>query len=77
MGKVRLGRKFIEAAKRMPALSHSREGEPFDIEQSEVAKWLCSQPGVMQYVFDKASNNGLIEYDRESGTWQGSDAELA
>lgn len=56
----------------MPPLPHRRrDGEPFDIERSEVADWLCGQPSVRQYVFDLANGYGLIEYDPDSGTWRG------
>lgn len=76
MEKIRLSRKFIDAARRMPELPHA-SGSVFDIQKSEAAKWLCSQPGIMQYVFDKANGNGLIEFDAERGTWQGVDHGLA
>jgi len=62
-------------AKRMPPLRHKVEDEPFDVRESEVARWLCSQPSIMQHVFDKARGGrggvGAIEYDAESGTWRG------
>lgn len=58
----------------MPPLAHSSKADaPFDIRESEAARWLCSQPSIMQYVFDKASTNGLIEYDPVTGTWRGVD----
>ena len=67
--------KRLDAARRMPKLRHRVPGEEFDILDSEAATWLASQPEIRQYLFDKAKQLGLIRYDRESGTWQGSDAE--
>lgn len=65
----------FDCAKDMPPLRHSAPGEPFDIEDSEVARWLCSQPSIMQYVFDKVSSCGkgmrFIEYDPATGLWEG------
>ena len=45
----------------------------FDIRKSEVAKWICSQPEVLQKIFDMANRKGLIEYDSETNTWKGID----
>ena len=65
-------------ARRMPALRH-KTGTTFDITESEVARWLCSQPSVMQRVFDMAAHasgaDGLpfIEFDPETQTWKGTD----
>ena len=69
-------RKGFKVAARMPELSHwsgKGEGEPFDIERSEAARWLCSQPEIMTAVFDICKGNRLIAYDGESGTWHGTD----
>jgi len=69
---IAIGR-AVDVARTMPPLRHSLPGHPFDIERSEVARWLCSQPGIMQYVFDAAKNAGTIAYDPETGTWRGVD----
>ena len=66
-------RKF-DCAKTMPTLRHRLDGEPFDIDRSEVIDWLCEQPEIRQYVFDKARSAGAIVYDAESGTWSGADS---
>lgn len=71
-GSKRLAR-FAEAASSMPPLSHLKAGEPFSIERSEAARWLCSQPAIMQFVFDAAKERGLIEYDAETRAWRGSE----
>lgn len=69
----------LAVAKQMPPLRHKVDDRPFDIRRSEVAQWLCSQPSIMQYVFDKVGSGagglGVIEYDAETGTWQGVDWE--
>lgn len=41
----KLDYKFWECARKMPPLQHVKS-KPFDITQSEVAKWLASQPEV-------------------------------
>ncbi len=61
------------AARKMPELRHSIPGQPFDIRESEVVRWLVQQPEIMQYVFDKLNYSGDIVYDRERGTWKGAD----
>ena len=68
-------RRSLDAVRTMPSLRHSIPGEAFDIRKSEVASWLCSQPEVMQYVFDQANYTGSIVYDVETGTWAGADHE--
>lgn len=64
---------FLNAAKYMPRLSHKKPNMQFDIRKSEVAKWICSQPEVLQKIFDMANRKGLIEYDSETNTWKGID----
>ncbi len=67
----KLSANFTEPASTMPALPHSIAGKAFDIRDSEAAWWLCTQPRIMQYVFDKAKDNDLIVYDAETGMWKG------
>ena len=62
-----------DRAKRMPRLRHSVPGEPFDIDKSEVAAWLVSQPEIRQAVFDLAKESGKIIFDSETRTWVGVD----
>lgn len=69
--------KKLDCAKKMPSLSHSSKIDtPFNIRESEAAQWLCRQPSIMQYIFDKANANGLIEFDQATGFWQGIDAAI-
>ncbi|MCH4181384.1 MAG: hypothetical protein LKF44_08345 [Atopobiaceae bacterium] len=68
--------RIFGCARDMPTLRH-KTGDEFDITRSEVARWLCSQPSVMQRVFDMAAHasgtDGLpfIEFDPETRTWSG------
>lgn len=64
---------FLNAAKYMPILRHKKINMQFDIRKSEAAKWICSQPEVLQKNFDMARRKGLIEYDSETNTWKGVD----
>ncbi len=70
-------KKQFRVAASMPELRHSIKGEPFSIGRSQVARWLCSRPEIMQAVFDICRENSLIRYDPESGTWSGTGEELA
>lgn len=63
---------FLNCAKNMPPLTHSIS-VPFDITKSDVAKWLVSQPDIMQKVFDMACNKGLIKFNSTNKCWQGVD----
>lgn len=65
-------KQFREMLSEMPPLRHSMQTEdPFDIEHSEVAKWLISRPAVMQFIFNKATSTKCIEYDKTTGLWSG------
>lgn len=70
-------KKQFRVATAMPSLQHSIKGEPFSIVRSQVARWLCSRPEIMQAVFDICRENGLIRYDPESRTWSGAGEERA
>ena len=61
---------FLKCTAFMPPLLHST-AKPFDINQSEVAGWLASQPEIMQKIFEMASRKGLIVFDENTGRWQG------
>ena len=64
---------FLDCVKQMPPLRHSVPGRKFDITESEVATWISTRPEVMQKIFDTARYQGVIEYDTETGKWQGVD----
>nr|DAN91094.1 MAG TPA: hypothetical protein [Caudoviricetes sp.] len=63
---------FLECARQMPPMKHIKS-EPFDITQSEVAKWLVSQPDIMQKIFDMTANHHVITYDVKTQTWRGAE----
>jgi len=67
--------KNYDVARTMPPLRHSTHGpgEMFDIQKSEVVAWIKSQPKLMQLVFDKILERGLIVFDSETKTWRGRD----
>jgi hypothetical protein len=70
--KVRIRSHFVEIASHMPALSHWPDrSKPFDYQDSDVCHWLLSQPGVKQWLFDKARNMGAIVFQPETETWVG------
>ncbi len=64
---------FLNCLRKMPPLRHSIPNVPFDIMNSEAARWIASQPEVVQKMFNMASNRKVIEYDRDTGKWQGAD----
>lgn len=64
---------FLESVKQMPPLRHAIPGKEFDISESEAAVWISNQPEVMQKIFDTARYHKAIEYDPQTGKWQGVD----
>lgn len=71
--------KELDIARRMPPLYHKLPGENFDINKSEVAKWLVNQPDIVNYVVNRikaaGTSNPLICYNPSTGKWQGVDYE--
>jgi len=65
----------LQAARKMPPKFHRYPGTVFDISESEAARWLCRQPEILQYVFDRCSDAGLIVFDPETRMWHGADFE--
>lgn len=68
--------KRFEVAKKMPPLKH-KLNDRYDVEESEVIKWLISQPDILNYIFDAVRGNGRREspiiYNPDTETWQGVD----
>lgn len=58
----------------MPPLENGAGGGTFDPMESQAMAWLSSRPEIRSYVFDKAKQYGLIEFDRETKTWKGVDS---
>lgn len=67
----RMNYDFLDCVKNMPPLSHARTGKEFDINDSEAARWIANQPSVLQKIFDMARYQKVIQYDPETGTWEG------
>jgi len=61
----------LQVALRMPPLYHTVPGREFDILDSQVVRWLVKQPGIAQYVFDKARE--YLRFDQETRKWEGRD----
>jgi hypothetical protein len=60
---------MLAAAKAMPLLGHYPRGRPFDIMESDVARWLCDQREIRQFIFNYVKRHGAICY--EDGRWVG------
>lgn len=65
--------KILEIVKRMPLLRHSIPGEDFDIQKSEVMKWIMQSPAAWNYIWNNIKQSGAVIYDSDTGTWQGVD----
>ena len=63
----------MEAARKMPPLSHFVRGEPFDIMRSKAAEWLSRQPEIRQWLWNIAKKHGSIILDLENHVWHGAD----
>jgi hypothetical protein len=70
--KVQHSQKF-ETISEMPPLHHKLPGQEFDWSKSEVMRWMMNQPKVCDYLFTRAVNAGLIEYNNATGKWTGRD----
>jgi len=69
--------KNLDITKTMPPLHHTVPGEEFDIEKSEVVKWLVGQPEILNYVINRIKGgkgqSPYIVYNSGTETWQGVD----
>ena len=63
--------RMLEAAKAMPLLDHYQRGRPFNISESNVARWLCERPEVMQFVFNYVRRHQSIVF--VEGQWCGAE----
>ena len=62
---------FLEKASKMPEFSHSVEGQPYDVNNSQVVRWLIEQPEVKEYLMEKARAYGAVEFDTKTMKWRG------
>lgn len=64
-------KKLLDSGKFMPPLYHKLPDEEFNIKKSEAVQWLINQPDVLSYVWDRFKQSEDIEYNQETGKWQG------
>ena len=62
---------LIAVAKNMPKLHHSVNGEEFNIQHSEVIKWILQHDEAWEYIWNNIKGSGAIKYDPVSKTWRG------
>lgn len=65
--------RLLNIAKKMPPLKHSIPGEEFDIQNSEVLKWILQNPEAWNYIWNNIKQAGVIVFDSATETWQGVD----
>ncbi len=71
MGRIKSKDKRLFVAYEMPPLRREPFGKPYQHKTDEVLNWISKRPGLLMYVFDKLTQGGYIEYDPDTGTWQG------
>lgn len=59
------------ALDQMPPLPHSVPGMPYAAERSEAARWIATQPAVLEVLFSHARESGRIVFDPAAGKWRG------
>lgn len=65
---------LLDIAKTMPPLYHKLPNEDYDVNKSEVAKWLVNQPDIMNYIVNRIKScKNFIVYDPSTGKWHGVD----
>lgn len=63
---------LLQCVEDMPPCRHwPYQDQPFDINDSEVVRWLSRQPDVQQWLFNTMKSRGLIVFDQARGTWRG------
>ena len=65
--------KLCKIVKRMPPLYHKLPDEEYDIRKSRVIWWLMKQPEMLEYIWNRIKQSGAIQYNPETGKWQGVD----
>lgn len=71
--KKRAGDKRLLVANEMPPMYRRQPNQIYDHENDEVLKWIAEHPGLLNYMFDKLSTGKHIEYNPDTGIWQGVD----
>lgn len=67
--------RILDVARYMPPLHHLIPGQEFDIQKSDVMKWLLKSPVVWNYIWNNIKQSGVITYNPDTSTWQGVDYE--
>lgn len=62
---------FMDMLSKMPPLPHSVDGQPFDIEKSEALAWIMAQPGIKDWIWERAKTTERIVFDKETRRWKG------
>lgn len=65
--------RLLDEIKCMPPLSHSVEGEEFNIKHSRVMNWVMKHPAAWEYIWNNIKQSGSIIYDPETKKWRGVD----
>ena len=65
--------KLYDVVKSMPPLYHKLPDEEFDIRKSRVIWWLVKQPELLEYVWNRIKQSGAVQYNPQTGKWQGVD----
>lgn len=65
--------KKLNVAKKLPPSYHTIPGQEFEINKSEVVRWLINQPDILNYLWDNIKQSKDVEYDPETGIWTGVD----
>lgn len=73
MGKVKSKSKKIEIAKLMPPKYHKLPNEDYNTKKSETIKWLLMNSSILEFLWDHIKQSGYIEYNPDTGKWQGVD----
>lgn len=63
--------KKLNCLKTMPPLYHKLPNEEFSFEKSEVINFIKNQPELFEWLWIVAKDWNLIEYDKNTGKWQG------
>lgn len=63
----------LNLGKNLPPSYHKLPGMEYDPEKSEVIKWLIQEPFILNFIWDQFKQSGNIEYNPDTGKWQGVD----
>jgi hypothetical protein len=63
--------KFKDYLSAMPPLHHTLPGQEFDINKSEVTKYIMAHPDILNWITSRAIGTHRIVYDNETGRWSG------